>query len=427
MAAPPGPLFWLHIGYCYTLAAWCFQHLMRAMIWSNPLQRLQLRSILLSALLPAAGAMASLILGHSGQGGLDVTPLSIALAGMVHYYVMFRQGLLRLLPVARDLVVEHVGDAILVMDTDDRVVDVNSAARKLAARMFDDLPGNLLGMQAWTLLPRREKRRVVTNGEYHVTTPDGSLDLDLRVNEVTDRHGNLLGRVVVMRDITELNNQRRRLAAANQQLTHQLQVIEALRCDLAELAVRDELTGLHNRRHLMRQLEDSLDDARSSAQPLSLILLDIDHFKAVNDRYGHAVGDALLVATSTALREGLRAGDTIARIGGEEFVILLPNTSLNEALHTAEALRSRCATARVESQHGSVSATVSAGVATFPECGWTGSELLANADEALYAAKRAGRDQVVRAPAVTEGTEVVDGSARDVVIGEPDRYENRRR
>jgi diguanylate cyclase (GGDEF)-like protein len=176
-----------------------------------------------------------------------------------------------------------------------------------------------------------------------------------------------------------------------------LTIINQLQHELAELAVRDELTGLHNRRHLMGRLEECLERARSDDGWLSVILLDIDHFKSVNDRFGHAVGDELLVATAKALLTCVRVHDTVARYGGEEFVVLLPGATLDSALATAEALRNRCSTVLVDTRQGPVSTTVSAGVATFPICGWSGSDLLQAADEALYAAKAAGRDRVIAA------------------------------
>lgn len=394
LAAPPGPLFWLHAGYSYALTAWCFQHLVRAMVnGSSPLQRRQVRSILQSAALPVAATVLALIEGRSRHAWPDVTPLSIALAGLVHYYAVFRQGLLRLLPVARDLVVEHVGDAIFVLDADDRLVDVNLASQRLAARLGGEPSGSLLGRPAWTVLPSWRDQQQVTAGEHHLETPDGPLDLDLRISEVRDRHGRLLGRVVVVRDVTELNDQRR-------QLTEQLFIIDGLRSDLAEQSVRDDLTGLHNRRHLIRRLEDDLERARSRARPLSIIILDLDDLKAINDQHGHAIGDALLVAISSALLGGLRPGQTVARFGGDEFVVLLPDVGIDEALRIAETLRARCTNVRVGSRRGPVTTTLSGGLAAFPGSGWSGPELLRNADAALYAAKHAGRDRVVCAPAV---------------------------
>jgi diguanylate cyclase (GGDEF)-like protein len=393
----PGPLFWVHTAYCYVILAWCFGYLLWSLrSASTPLKRKQLKGILVAAVLPTIGNVVALSRGR-GEVAPDLTPAFFVLTGLVHYYSVFRLGLLRLVPVARSMVVEHVSDAIFVMDARGLIVDLNPAGRRLARRLAPDLPNELLGLPARRLLPHSRDRRTLTPGEYHVELMDTALDLDMRISELSDRDGRATGRVVVVRDITELNEQRRRLADVNGQLVAQLQIIDTLRHELAEQAVRDELTGLHNRRHLIGQLEADLDRARSDASPLSVILLDIDHFKAVNDNFGHAIGDAMLAATARALTDCVRVGDTVARYGGEEFVIVLPRTPLHGALATAEALRQRCATVLVDSRHGPVATTVSVGVSTFPQCGWTTAELLQSADEALYTAKQCGRDRVVAA------------------------------
>ena len=403
----PGPFLWAHVIYSYLLLLGCCltltAHLLQA---STDLQVRQLASVVVTAMLPVTGTVVTLVRPDSPVTR-TVTPLLIVVACLVHYYAVLRLGRLRLLPVARGLVLEHVGDAIFVLDRNDQVVDVNPAGRALARRLQPALPHDLIGVPARLLLPHRRNAASLEDSELHLDRPGGALHLDLRLSDLADGNGRTLGRAVVVRDISELHEQRQRLAEVNQRLMDQLQVIDALRHDLAELAVRDDLTGLHNRRYLLGELETLLDAARSGARPLSVMLLDIDHFKNVNDRHGHAVGDALLVATARALTDCVRVGDTVARYGGEEFVVLLPGTSRDEAHHLAEVLRLRCGTVRVDTlpdaardgrSSGWVATTMSAGVATFPVCGWTPAELLQSADEALDAAKRAGRDRVVCAP-----------------------------
>jgi len=396
----PGPLMWAHLGYCYLVIGRCGVQLVQGLrTASTQLQLRQIGSVLFTAALPTAGTL--LALTRPANGGTRMAaPVLIIIACVIHYYAVLRHGKLDLVPVARTLVIEHLGDAVLVVDGADRVVDVNPAATRLVRHLHPDLPGDLLGLPVGRLLPLPDLRAPGAGRERTVEGPDGPVDLDLQISELTDRHGRPIGRAVVLRDVTDLLDQRRRLADANRRLREQLRLNEALHRDLAELAVRDELTGLHNRRHLLRQLEDDLQAARSGAWPLSVMLLDIDHFKAVNDRNGHGVGDDLLVATAQALTTWVRPGDTVARYGGEEFVVVLPGASLPEALHMAELLRARCASVHVDGRYGAVSTTVSAGVSAFPECGWTGGELLQSADDALYAAKRGGRDQVVCAPSV---------------------------
>ncbi|GGS01489.1 sensor domain-containing diguanylate cyclase [Deinococcus sedimenti] len=166
---------------------------------------------------------------------------------------------------------------------------------------------------------------------------------------------------------------------------------------LLQQSIRDPLTGLYNRRHLEAQLTAGVAAAHATGGPLSLIALDIDHFKRLNDTFGHDAGDAALVRVSAALRDLAPAGSTPARPGGEEFTLLLPHMTQAGAAALAEQVRTA-----VEDLHlthdglplGQV--TVSLGVATLP-AGGTGDALVVAADQALYAAKRGGRNRVVTA------------------------------
>ena len=134
--------------------------------------------------------------------------------------------------------------------------------------------------------------------------------------------------------------------------------------------------------------------ARDGA-PLAVVALDVDHFKRVNDAHGHAAGDAVLAAVAARAAEALRAGDLLARIGGEEFAALLPGATLEAAAEVAERVRARIGAAPVPAGEARLAVTVSAGVAALAPAE-DGAALLARADARLYAAKRAGRDRVAR-------------------------------
>jgi two-component system cell cycle response regulator len=156
---------------------------------------------------------------------------------------------------------------------------------------------------------------------------------------------------------------------------------------LEALLREDALTGLSNRRAILTQLGGMVSAARRHGHPLSIAVLDLDHFKWVNDRHGHKTGDEVLVAAAHALGTHLRAEDQLGRLGGEEFLVLLPDTDGVAAVHVAEKLRAALAGASAP-----VRVTVSVGVATWD--GEAPEDLLQRADEALYAAKDAGRDRV---------------------------------
>jgi two-component system cell cycle response regulator len=162
------------------------------------------------------------------------------------------------------------------------------------------------------------------------------------------------------------------------------------------MAFGDPLTKLANRRYFDQTLERELSRARRSGLGLSLAMLDIDHFKLVNDTWGHPVGDRVLVAVARSLLHSVRSYDFVARIGGEEFTILLPGTSLADGKHIVERICADLRTgAPVVIGAQSILVTCSAGVSGLSPSIKTADELVASADRALYAAKTAGRNRVV--------------------------------
>ena len=186
--------------------------------------------------------------------------------------------------------------------------------------------------------------------------------------------------MIIILDITE------RLRAE-----HEIQVLQAR---LREQAVRDPLTGLFNRRYLDEVIMSEVARAERGRYPLSLVMCDIDHFKVVNDQYGHLAGDEVLRAFSRLLKQYSRGGDIICRYGGEEFLLVLPGMRRESAVARAEQLRLAFAAALMSYNATIIRATASFGVATFPENGRDIDALIAAADRALYAAKETGRNQV---------------------------------
>ena len=153
----------------------------------------------------------------------------------------------------------------------------------------------------------------------------------------------------------------------------------------------DDLTGLLNRRGFNRRLEALLHQARRTSAPLSLVELDLDHFKLVNDHHGHLAGDAALIAVAGALMRSVRQDEFVARLGGEEFAIILPNAGAAASLAIAE----RCRSCVAAEGYTGPPLTFSAGVASYPVHAGDADGLLVAVDSALYAAKSAGRDRTV--------------------------------
>jgi two-component system cell cycle response regulator len=165
-----------------------------------------------------------------------------------------------------------------------------------------------------------------------------------------------------------------------------------------EMAVTDDLTGLHNRRYLERQLATMVQQAVTHQKPLSVFVLDIDHFKAINDDYGHAAGDDVLREFARRVRNTVRGTDLTCRLGGEEFVVAMSDTDAALALSVGERLRQKIAEDRFRVSEGQgMKVTVSIGIASLASANDTPADLLKRADEALFDAKRAGRNRVAAA------------------------------
>jgi diguanylate cyclase (GGDEF)-like protein len=178
--------------------------------------------------------------------------------------------------------------------------------------------------------------------------------------------------------------------------------LASLVSDQRRLAITDALTGLYTRRFFEARLPIEVARARRAGGSLAVFIVDVDHFKSINDHYGHPAGDQALIEIAARLRGAARGGDVLSRYGGEEFALLVPEASLSELATIAERLRLRVASSPVAVSEGTwIAVTVSVGAACFPLHGDSPNELVATADRALYVAKTRGRDRVVVGEAAT--------------------------
>ena len=182
-------------------------------------------------------------------------------------------------------------------------------------------------------------------------------------------------------------------ALAIARVVHTLAVNERLLQERNSLLGVDPLTGAHSRRYFTSELAGALKRCERSGEPLSLIVFDLDRFKPVNDTYGHAAGDELLCTIVARARSALRAGDVICRLGGDEFAVIAPHAPVDGAKLVASRLREAVRRASEELIPG-CGVTASLGIATAPVHGTDPTELIHHADEALYAAKGAGRNTI---------------------------------
>jgi diguanylate cyclase (GGDEF)-like protein len=208
--------------------------------------------------------------------------------------------------------------------------------------------------------------------------------------------GRNVGRLILLREITHRKDTEFRLQAAHAELERQLEANLALQQQLREQAIRDGLTGLHNRRFFDEVGPVLLADAERTRSPLVMAMIDIDLFKRLNDTHGHQAGDAVLRMVGAFLRKSVRQGDMVFRLGGEEFLILLPHATGEDALRRLDEWRALFAGQVIEHGGTSLTATFSIGLALYPDNGRCIGDLLQRADQALYQAKAQGRNRAVR-------------------------------
>jgi diguanylate cyclase (GGDEF)-like protein len=389
-----GPVFWLDSAYGYLMVAVGLALVAWSWWKAAPAFKGQRLAVFVGALVPFA--LNLVFLGGGSSRGPDPTPLGFAVTGTILWYAIFRQDLFAFSPVARALIVDQIGDAVVVVSPGGRILDLNLAASDLMRYMNPAAPTKLVGAPAevfGSMIVPSDTRQ----SELIVEFPGGRNEYEVRSSSLVDRRRRALGEVYVARDVTEANALSRRLAAAHTMLVRQVETIDLLRADLAEQASRDPLTGLHNRRHLLEHFAPMLAEAEADGGTLAVALFDIDYFKSVNDDYGHLAGDAVLRALAQRIRERAPVGALVARWGGEEFFVALPGADATTGLAIADDLRLRCAQDTIEVEGWRISCTLSGGVAVFPSSGTTMDELFHAADLAMYEAKSAGRNVVRQA------------------------------
>jgi diguanylate cyclase (GGDEF)-like protein len=287
--------------------------------------------------------------------------------------------------------VSGAGQAVWVLDRDGKAMSCDLPAPPRGASITDPREASELMERVWS-----QSGHAAAALELAI---DAARDrwLSVQVQPLFDPHGAPAGGLLVLRDISEHKHGAQQIAQLREELARrslertQLQQVVS---ELTELSLRDALTGLFNRRALGERLTEELSRARRYGAPLSLMMIDIDHFKRVNDTHGHTVGDMVIGHVARLLAKDRRVSDIVARYGGDELVLLLPHTPLAGAVTLGDRLRKLVAQTpyRALGVHDYV--TVSVGVAGFEASMGKPDELLEAADRALYRAKREGRNRV---------------------------------
>jgi diguanylate cyclase (GGDEF)-like protein len=308
--------------------------------------------------------------------GLDLTTAGFALATLILHNWVLRHGMLSTRKIVRQRVVEELREGVMVVNSEGLILDANPMAMEILElendltfnQPFQDLVSNLSLIELVTS-HRRNTEVGLKGRSYEVTVT--------RLDEATPRSDAIL----VFRDVTDRRKAEHELRKATYKLKH--------------AAHTDALTGLHNRRIFMQRLDEEAERVRRHGSELSVLLFDLDHFKKVNDSFGHGIGDLVLQLVADVTEDVKRITDVAARTGGEEFALLLPETDREGAIKLAQRLRSCIEESSVPDGNGGiVKVTTSIGVATVNQIGDSVDGFLREADLALYRAKNGGRNKV---------------------------------
>ncbi len=305
------------------------------------------------------------------------------------------------------MLAENMADLVWRADAEMRFTYINAADQRLRGFSREEVIGTRiqdnLTLQGQDILKnvfrkRREAEQSAQKGidlnfELPMCHKNGSeVWMGISSVPIYGSNGNVIGYQGVGRDITERMRQEAQLLQSHQQMESQLNQTAEEKSVLQELATRDPLTGLYNRRYLYDTCSREFARAEREGKQLAIIMLDLDHFKQVNDQYGHAAGDEVLKANAMLLKEGARESDLICRYGGEEFVAIMPNMSADQAFDRVESWRKHLEKMPIIFNEFKISITLSAGIAVFPEHGSSPEKLIHLADEMLYKSKQDGRN-----------------------------------
>lgn len=385
-----GPAFYAMVAGIYLYALFASILLIRTAVRGGLIGKRQSAAVLIAGLTPLIGGM--LYVFHPAWlGGWNLPPMSFGISGVVFAISVIGLRHFDIAPVARDVLFEAMDDGVLVLNESGLIADINPAACRLL-----ETDTSSLGKPADRVLSRWPKLLqycLQGNTEhFEVYLSETPLRvIEARLTPISEGEKALTGVLVVLRAITARVHNQRRLQEAHDQLQAQVVEIGRLQKSVRQQAIHDALTGLFNRRYLEETLPREVSASKRRGAPMAIILLDVDHFKAINDTFGHQEGDRTLQRLAMMLDDNTREGDIACRYGGDEFVLVLPDTSLADALDKAEALRQACTAC---AQGKLMDVTISLGVACAPDHGDDGGRVLLVADRALYRAKESGRNRV---------------------------------
>ncbi|OAS24238.1 histidine kinase N-terminal 7TM domain-containing diguanylate cyclase [Paenibacillus oryzisoli] len=372
-----GQYYIVHGAYIFGCMLAAVVLLLRRWRQTKKAYRLQLVTLIMGQFMPMTGAFVYLM-GLTPYG-IDPVPMILCITSAMYIWAIVSTKMLTIIPIAKDRIFESMREGAIVLDFADRLVDTNG----VITVMFPGFTTDMLGLtldEIWIRLSGEPfpvaRLEDGVQEEFSWRSAEGrECFYQIRSSVVRGRNGEPIGSLLMVIDVTEQ---------------------KLLQDQLEQLAYYDGLTKLLNRSEFLRRSKMILEEDSSKQLTTCILLFDIDHFKHINDTYGHDVGDLAIQHVVKVSRrvEADAPGALIARYGGEEFVIALPDCSLDKAALLAEQIRAQLAAKEMNGSYGSIAITASFGLTQSSQRGESLQMLLKHADIALYQAKRAGRNQV---------------------------------
>ena len=368
-----GPAFWVSIAFAYLLVLISFLIVLRAFIRAHPPLKQQFSMLMIAISMPML--LNGIYMSRwSPLGKMDFTPIGFAATGVIIAWSLLRFNFLDIVPVGRTTMVDKMPTGMLVLDKKMRIADINPSAIQL----LNLKEMNIIGRQVESVFPKNSHlERILTSTTdikaEALITENGKRFIDVQVSLLTDKNQKIQGKLILIQDISGRKK---------------------MEDELFRLATQDPLTGIKNRRSLMDKLTHNFLKAKRYNRPLTFAIIDIDHFKRINDKHGHMVGDEILKEIVTRCDSSLRETDIFGRLGGEEFGVCFPETDIKGALTVCERLRSGISSFPFFFEKLKIPCSISIGLSIVGETDISVDDLMNRADKALYEAKRKGRNQI---------------------------------
>ena len=377
--------FWINAAYNYILNTVNIGLLMQAVFSKQYIWKKQAVTMIVGMFIPIICDI--ILVGNLGfNKNLDFTPISFLLSLLVTAFGMLKYRFMDIVPIAQEYAFDDMNELMIVLNRNKKIVDMN----KKALKMFNISIAEVIGMPVHEVIQDIIK--------YDFSNPqDSSLQINLNykfegkefyyygsINIIKGNKCNIIGYLVLLQDITELTITQQKLEEANEELWK-------LNQELYNKSIKDDLTGIYNKKQVIMLLQNNFKIAIKDKIPLIVAMFDIDHFKQINDNYGHLVGDSVLKKVAELIRTELGNKGIVGRFGGEEFLMFMLYTELNASAGLCDKIRLKINNCKFEDDRLTV--TVSVGVSQL-KLNDDIDSLIKRADDCLYKAKANGRNKI---------------------------------